>query len=605
MKNLKWLALAIAVAVLALPAVASASAIGVLKNVEPPDVNVFHVGDTIDYKITIMCIEDYPLDLFHVWDEFSDPAQNGTLFGPGSVIINPAGTEDYYFSVEVTPAAVYFDAALGTDVVRNDVYAEGVTQYPDFDDPADGHAARRSPILMPEVVVTKTADPLLTKAGHDVTYTITVENTGNCDLDLVSVDDSILGDLSSSFSAALAIGVSETRTFTYTVQEGDPDPLINTVTVTYEDALALAVHDTDFAEVDLIHPGLTLEQVCLTSPVPPGSDAEFGVTIVNTGDVDLIVTTSAVEFPGPFTILAGDTFTDSTFAPCDGDEACSTIDILGVLHADYNLDNQYPASDTDCCPCGETGEEGCTPGYWKNQTECWECYTIDTLIGEVFDVPGAPSEIAGFANDTLLEALRYGGGKGLIGKTRNLLRHAVAALHNGCDPDVAYPMSESGVIDAVNAALATEDPSEIQTLHGTFEMYNEYGCPQDAHCNPIVDGLDDKTKNEERSPGEFLPTQGKDGILPTEVTSLSSPNPFSDSVRISFSLPTSGPVDIDVFDVKGTHVASLVHETRSAGTHEVSWNGRSNTNSPVPAGVYFYKVRFDNDTLLRKMIIMK
>ena len=120
-------------------------------------------------------------------------------------------------------------------------------------------------------------------------------------------------------------------------------------------------------------------------------------------------------------------------------------------------------------------------------TECWECYTTTTTLGEVFTFP---TELSAFEDYTLLQALKFGGGTGIVGKTRNLLRHAVAALQNACDPDVAYPMGHTGVINAVNEALATLDEDAIQDLHTELAMYNEYGCPQDAHCNPIEEEED-------------------------------------------------------------------------------------------------------------------
>jgi len=89
------------------------------------------------------------------------------------------------------------------------------------------------------------------------------------------------------------------------------------------------------------------------------------------------------------------------------DEVCNYITIDGTIPF-CELPNELSASDTACCEVG--GQEGCTPGFWKNHPDCWECFTPTTLVGSVFMVP---SELSDLADDTLIEALRYKGGTGL------------------------------------------------------------------------------------------------------------------------------------------------------------------------------------------------
>jgi flagellar hook assembly protein FlgD len=78
------------------------------------------------------------------------------------------------------------------------------------------------------------------------------------------------------------------------------------------------------------------------------------------------------------------------------------------------------------------------------------------------------------------------------------------------------------------------------------------------------------------------------------------PNPFNPSTTISYSLPTNGNVQIKIFDVLGSEVAKLVDETKSAGKHSVEWNG-----SNYASGIYFYTITFDNQTLHKKMLMIK
>jgi len=128
------------------------------------------------------------------------------------------------------------------------------------------------------------------------------------------------------------------------------------------------------------------------------------------------------------------------------------------------------------------GTQGCTPGFWKNHPDLWVGYNTDSLIGDVFDIP---AELSDLADDTLIEALNYGGGKGTIGAARNLLRHAVAALLNASHPHVNYTMTDNQIINAVNLALASLDRDTIEELKNQLDTYNNAGCSIDAHGNPI------------------------------------------------------------------------------------------------------------------------
>jgi uncharacterized repeat protein (TIGR01451 family) len=460
--------------------------------------------------------------------------------------------------------------------------------------------------------VHKDVDCDKSKEGDEVTYTICVVNCGEVPLYGLEVDDSILPSIV-GFPTMLAIGDSVCVDVPYTIPAGAPDPLINTVTATAntaEDLTGDELSDTDTAEVDLVHPDFEVSVDCLTDPVEPGGNADFEVTINNTGDCDLMVTTNPAITPPPGLIPAygSATGTATVMDPGGVDSVCIDLMAYWTLPPE-----QYPCEMTNtdslpghaCCPIA--GENGCTPGFWKNHPDCW-CGTYDPedRVDSVFTIP---SELSALADDTLMDALNYPGGAKVIGAARNLLRSAVSALLNACSDDVAYPMGEAAVISAVNAALATLDRDEILALHGTLDMYNNYGCSIDAHCNPIVHGLEELwgsalLREEPEELGGL--TSDEKGQLPTEAAvSQSAPNPFRDTARIQFQLPTSGAVAIDVFDVAGRHVVSLMDEDKPAGYHEAVWDGRNSAGTPVPAGVYFYVVRLGDETLTRKMILIR
>jgi hypothetical protein len=97
-------------------------------------------------------------------------------------------------------------------------------------------------------------------------------------------------------------------------------------------------------------------------------------------------------------------------------------------------------------------------------------FTTGTLLNSVF--AGVPGE-----EDTLIEALHYKGGPTLDDKKNLLLKQGVAALLNAAHPDVDYPLDVRGVIDYVNAGLASMDQIEVLSRQMVLDGYNNLGCP--------------------------------------------------------------------------------------------------------------------------------
>lgn len=126
------------------------------------------------------------------------------------------------------------------------------------------------------------------------------------------------------------------------------------------------------------------------------------------------------------------------------------------------------------------GNEGCTPGYWKNHQNNWEEYAPSTVVGNVFHFSDAPAPVAAYAGKTFVQALRLKGGPGLDGATQTLLRAAVAATLNAAHEGLGYPLRrfvDGGIVDQVNAALASGDRQEMLELAAYLDQLNNLGCP--------------------------------------------------------------------------------------------------------------------------------
>ncbi len=93
-------------------------------------------------------------------------------------------------------------------------------------------------------------------------------------------------------------------------------------------------------------------------------------------------------------------------------------------------------------------------------------------------------------------------------------------------------------------------------------------------------------------------------VLRTELGG-NYPNPFNPSTTIRYSVAESGPVNIDIYNVKGQLVKQLVKDEKQAGQHSVVFDGTDSSGRPVASGIYFYKMQAGKFNATRRMILMK
>jgi len=84
------------------------------------------------------------------------------------------------------------------------------------------------------------------------------------------------------------------------------------------------------------------------------------------------------------------------------------------------------------------------------------------------------------------------------------------------------------------------------------------------------------------------------------------PNPFNPEAHIRFQIPEESTISINVFDLRGQLVKSLVSESKTAGNYEVKWNGTDNNNNNVGNGIYFYQMTSSTGfTQTQKVMFLK
>lgn len=106
-----------------------------------------------------------------------------------------------------------------------------------------------------------------------------------------------------------------------------------------------------------------------------------------------------------------------------------------------------------------------------------------------------------------------------------------------------------------------------------------------------------------------VPTDVEDEIspeLPTDfVLSQNYPNPFNPETKIAFSIPETAKVNISIYNILGQKVRILTDRIYPAGNYTMDWNGKNDSGSKLPSGVYFYKLITDERALSKKMILLK
>jgi hypothetical protein len=83
------------------------------------------------------------------------------------------------------------------------------------------------------------------------------------------------------------------------------------------------------------------------------------------------------------------------------------------------------------------------------------------------------------------------------------------------------------------------------------------------------------------------------------------PNPSRGAATIEYVVPRTGSVSLSVYDVAGHAVRRLVEAERSAGDHEVSWDGRDARGERVGAGVYFLRLRAGGEIVQKRLVMIR
>ncbi len=125
---------------------------------------------------------------------------------------------------------------------------------------------------------------------------------------------------------------------------------------------------------------------------------------------------------------------------------------------------------------------------------------------------------------------------------------------------------------------------------GDFDPVSDIGISEFLIVNPAAD---------------FMPVEIKGRLPENFLLSQNYPNPFNASTNIRFDLTSEGWAELSVYDLLGRKVAVLLNEFLPAGSHLVTWDGRSGDGSLMATGVYFYRLKAVDFDDTKKMLLVK
>ncbi len=148
--------------------------------------------------------------------------------------------------------------------------------------------------------------------------------------------------------------------------------------------------------------------------------------------------------------------------------------------------------------------------------------------------------------------------------------------------DTVFTSDPGGNVE-ITAVLMTSD-----------DFYDETGLhpPTYFPCFPDTSGGTDVEDNADLLPQNYDLAQN-------------SPNPFNSATEIQYAIPEDAEVSVDVFDITGHKVKSLVQSRQSAGYYTVKWDGTDDSHETVASGTYFYHIRAGEFEAKKRMLYIK
>ncbi len=219
-------------------------------------------------------------------------------------------------------------------------------------------------------------------------------------------------------------------------------------------------------------------------------------------------------------------------------------------------------------------------GNWNNYTQAIQ--NVDDIVGIIWHTIQSDSI---YKNNTYMFVTNDHG--------RHDSAHGGFQGHgDGCDGcrHIMYlalgPTVKQNFVSTVNRVI----PDMTVTIGNLLNFNTEHatGSYMEEIFEPVSIGLDLNKKIPDKS-----------------ITANNYPNPFNPITTISYKLSSSDNVSLDIFNITGQKIISLVKRHQPPGNYKVRWDGRDEQGQSVPSGIYLYKLSVPNYSFTGKAILLK
>ncbi|KQC11942.1 MAG: hypothetical protein APR54_02610 [Candidatus Cloacimonas sp. SDB] len=164
---------------------------------------------------------------------------------------------------------------------------------------------------------------------------------------------------------------------------------------------------------------------------------------------------------------------------------------------------------------------------------------------------------------------------------------------------LTYPLNWIN-INPDSGSLDSGASDEIAVVFNTNEVD-----PSNYNCEIIIE---QENSNFVSIPVQLtvISTSAQDISIPTKASLQNNyPNPFNPSTIISFNIGSETQAALEIFNLKGQKINTLLNSFVPSGQYSIEWNGTDNEGVPVSSGIYFYSLTTETGSAVKRMILLK
>ncbi|MCL2062937.1 MAG: T9SS type A sorting domain-containing protein [Candidatus Cloacimonetes bacterium] len=155
------------------------------------------------------------------------------------------------------------------------------------------------------------------------------------------------------------------------------------------------------------------------------------------------------------------------------------------------------------------------------------------------------------------------------------------------------------------------DDKKIDVILSPYKEYSDIGLENDIYYEYHVTAIWGGEIDGESEPSNIVIAKPETSDENDEIISYTTlllgnfPNPFNPQTTINFSLARNGFVSIEIFNIRGQRIITLINNLLPAGKYEIFWTGVDSSNLRVSSGIYFYTMVTEDYNETRRMILLR